>query len=84
MNGLTRAQFSELCRIGGQMANVCFNLGQRHDAPAGVTPSPDVLRSMYDLDRQWRAKVMEIGRTIGEAKKRRAEAAKKPRKRGRR
>ena len=68
MKGVTRQKLSELVSIGGQMANVCFNLGQNASGPVKVLSTREQ-EIMQDLDRQWRAKVQEIGAAIGAAKK---------------
>lgn len=64
MNGKTslahkhelRKEIEELRTIGGQMSNVCFNLGQntREGDLGRMVPGRD-LAGMYDLAKKWDA-----------------------------
>lgn len=51
-----RQEIAELRRVGAQMANVCFNLGQEHGAIRKLSPECDQAADcMWDLRRQWDA-----------------------------
>jgi hypothetical protein len=45
----------DMILVGAQMANLCFNLGQRPDGPVGQRNA----ECMRDLQRQWDSAVRE-------------------------
>lgn len=63
-----KADVDEVLRVGAQMSNICFNLGQHYDRPPfgkygeKHTLEQTTMKTMYDLQKQWDAAVRKVKR----------------------